>query len=186
MELLRRCAALSFPILLITGAVLADSRTTPRAFDGQPSIQEDKLTVVVFPEWPGDGADSINADNRTEPGFKGSELPSSGDQPIFPPDVTGERGYTEAEVAHFRSNQPAVDPAMLDVVPPDEDGFATVNQAEMQYLSSARAPLGPDSLVLPPGENGEPGITAAELDRIRATSQQGTSPWSDVDFVPPD
>ena len=185
MAVLRRCAALSFPILLITGAVLADSRTTPRAFDGQPSIQED-ITVVVFPEWPGDGADSINADNRTEPGFKGSELLSSGNQPLFPPDVTGERGYTEAEVAHFRSNQPEVDPAMLNALPPDEDGFATVTQAEMQYLSSARAPLGPDSLVLPPGENGEPGITAVELERIHATSQQGTSPWPDVDFVPPD
>jgi len=111
------------------------------------------------------GADTMNAQQPALPRIPPASL--FPDSPMLaPPGEEGDGGYTEADVAYYRSWQTPVDPMRSHVVPPDDSGMIPT-QDEMQRITAARTPLGPDALVLPPAFPGEAGVTMQELAQMR-------------------
>ena len=105
---------------------------------------------------------------------------------LVPPSEDGEEGYTEADVAYYRSTQTPVDPALSYVVPPDENGLGTRTQLDVKEITDARIPLGPDSLVLPPALPGEEGVTIEEMKWVRGHFAEHLKQSDYLDVVPPD
>ena len=105
---------------------------------------------------------------------------------VVPSDEEGKRGYTEADVAYYRSEQIPVDPALLEVVPDDEKERGTVTHTEGQQVTQSEGPLGSQVLVLPPAIPGEKGVTLEELESIRERNNEKLDFSRHDDVVPPD
>jgi hypothetical protein len=106
---------------------------------------------------------------------------------VLPPDVPGEKGVTLEELELIREqNEAPLDPALLAVVPTDEDGPGIVSQADIERIAQSEIPLGPQSLVLPPDVPGEKGVTFEELELIRGQNNEDLDLSPRDNVVPPD
>jgi len=184
----RRFIAALALTLLMAGTVPADPGTGLYAAEGAPVTRDTpqgELTSGVSPRWPGEEIDPADLAGQTDPVPADPAHPAEDTTLLLPPSGDDEWGLTVAEVAYQRSMQVEVDPTTLGVVPPDGHETHTTTQAEIQRLPPAYAPTGPDAPVLPPGEDGGPGMTAGELAQIRSTWHPGSRPWAHLDVVPP-